>query len=123
LERAGITTNPMKEKTTMNICIVSGRIVRNGVVRGSDTKAVSFTVETKYGFNEEEKRERVAYVPCVLFNPEPEMEALLTNEGEGLFVELEGRIHGANSDGNGPRKFNTEVYVKNRTLVVLKTAD
>ncbi len=103
----------------MNVCILSGKIVKNALARGSDPKTLTFTLESKYGYNENEKRDRVAFVPCVLFKPEPEVEALLTTQGEGLFVELEGRLSGANPDANGGRKFNTEVIVKNRTFTVL----
>jgi hypothetical protein len=103
----------------MNVCILSGRIIKNGTAKGSEPKALSFTLETRYGHNESEGKERITFVPCVLFNPAPEVEALLTTRGEGLLVELEGRISGPNPDTNGNRKFNPEVVVKNRTLTVL----
>ena len=100
----------------MNICILSGRIVQNATARGSEPRTLAFTVETRYSTNGEEKKERSAYVPCVLFNPTPEVEALLTTEGEGQWVELEGRISGSSPDSNSGRRFNTEVIVRNRSL-------
>jgi hypothetical protein len=103
----------------MNACILSGRIIRNGTAKGSEPKALSFTLETRYGQNGSEGKDRVTYVPCVMFNPTPEVESLLTTRGEGLLVELEGRISGPNPETNGNRKFNPEVVVKNRTLMVL----
>jgi len=106
----------------MNICILSGRVFKNALVKGTEPKTLTFTLETKYGYNESGKKDRVAFVPCVLFNPEPEVEALLTTEGEGLVVELEGRVSGANPDANGGRRFNTEVIVKNRTFTVLQSS-
>ena len=107
----------------MNVCILSGKILTNATARGTEPKMLSFTLETKYGCNEKEKKDRVAFVPCVLFNPEPEVETLLTTRGEGLFVELEGRLSGASPDANGGRKFNTEVIVKNGTFTVLPFAE
>ena len=100
----------------MNICILSGRIAKNATTRGSEPKTLSFILETRYGVNGDEKKERVSYVPCVLFNPTPEVESLLTAQGEGQFVEFEGRVSGSNPDPNTGRRFNTEVIVRNRTL-------
>ena len=57
-----------------------------------------------------------------LFNPEPEVESLLTTKGQGLFVVVEGRLSGSSPDANGARKFGTEVIVKNRSLTVLRPA-
>lgn len=104
----------------MNVCILSGKVLKNAVVKGAEPKTLTFTLESKYGYNENEKKDRVAFVPCVMFNPEPEVEALLTTQGQGLFVELEGRLSGSNPDANGGRKFGTEVIVKNRTFTVLQ---
>ena len=98
----------------MNICILSGRIIKNATARGTEPKTLSFILETRYGVNGDEKR--ASFVPCILFNPTPEVEALLTTEGEGQFVELEGRVSGSNPDPNTGRRFNTEVIVRNRTL-------
>jgi len=106
----------------MNVCILSGKIVNNATVKGAEPKTLTFTLESRYGYNESEKKDRVAYVPCVLFNPEPEVESLLTTKGQGLFVVVEGRLSGSSPDANGARKFGTEVIVKNRSLTVLQPA-
>jgi single-stranded DNA-binding protein len=106
----------------MNVCILSGKVIKNATVRGTEPKTLTFTLETKYGYNENEKKDRLAWVPCVLFNPDSEMEALLTTRGQGLNIELEGRLSGSNPDANGGRKFNTEVIVKSKTLTVLQPA-
>lgn len=106
----------------MNACMLSGKIVKNATVKGTEPKTLTFMLESKYGYNETEKKDRVAYVPCVMFNPEPEVETLLTTKGEGLFVAVEGRLSGSSPDANGSRKFNTEVIVKNRSLTVLQSA-
>ena len=104
----------------MNVCILSGKVLKNALVKGTDPKTLTFTLESKYGYNENEKKDRTAFLPCVIFNPEPEVEALLSTQGQGLFVELEGRLSGSNPDANGGRKFGTEVIVKNRTFTVLQ---
>jgi hypothetical protein len=106
----------------MNLCILSGQLVKNAMVRGTEPKALSFTLETRYGGNENGKKERLAHVPCVLFNPDPALEKLLTSQGEGLFAEFEGRISGSPPDANGGRRFNPEVIVRNKTFTVLEPA-
>lgn len=104
----------------MNVCILSGRVLKNASVKGSEPKTLSFILESRYGYNENEKKDRLAYVPCILFKPDPAVEELLTTQGEGLFVELEGRLSGSLPDANGSRRFSTEVIVKNKTLTVLE---
>jgi len=46
----------------MNTCNLSGRLSKPGTVRGSDPKVLSFVLETKYGGNETEKKERTTFV-------------------------------------------------------------
>jgi single-stranded DNA-binding protein len=106
----------------MNICLLCGRIVKNAVLKGTEPKTLSFTLETRYGYNESEKKDRMAFVPCVLFNPLPELAQMLSTQGEGLCVELEGRISGPSPEANGGRKFGTEVIVRNKSLVILDVA-
>ena len=101
----------------MNIAIVSGRLVKNAVVRGTETKVLAFTLETK---STDGEKERSTFVPCTLFNPSAKMQTLLTQQGEGVLVELEGRISGPNPDAE--KKFGTEVIVWNRSLTILEPA-
>ena len=98
----------------MNLCVIAGRIVRNATVKGTDRKILRFTVETRDGHDEGETKERVNQVPCVMFGPTPELEQTLTSSGEGLKIELQGRVTSWNGDGNG--KSNAEVVVFNRSL-------
>jgi len=106
----------------MNVCILSGRIWKNPTVKGTEPKTLSFLLETKTGLNGADKKERTNFVPCVLFNPDPELEGLLTSQGEGLLVELEGRLSGSAPDASGGRRFNTEVIVRNKSLTIRETA-
>jgi len=103
----------------MNVCILSGRVLKNATVKGTEPKTLSFTLETRYGTGENGRKERSAFVPCVLFNPDPELEETLTSAGEGLPLEFEGRITGQNPDAEGGRRFGSEVIVWNRTLAIL----
>ena len=105
----------------MNICAIAGRLARNGVVKGTEKKVLMFTVETRSGGEDgDNKNERVSFVPCIVFNPSPELERKLGTEGKGLYVELEGRISSSSYEANGERKFQTEVVVFNRSITVLK---
>lgn len=102
----------------MNLCVLAGRIVRNASVKGTDRKVLRFTVETRDGHDEGETKERVNQVPCVLFGPSPELEQTLISHGEGLRVELQGRIASWNGEANG--RSNVEVVVFNRSLTFAK---
>ena len=102
----------------MNLCVLAGRIVRNASVKGTDRKILRFTVETRDGHDEGEVKERVNQVPCVLFGPSPELEQMLSSSGEGLRVELQGRIASWNDEAN--RRSNVEVVVFNRSLTFVK---
>ncbi len=104
----------------MNTCALSGRLARNAVVKGTDKKVLLFTLVTRYGFDEAEQKERVAYVPCVVFNPAAELEKALVTEGKDVYVELEGRITSSSYEANGERKYTTEVVAFNRTVSILK---
>ena len=102
----------------MNLCVIAGRILRKASVKGTDRKILRFTVETRDGHDEGEQKERVNQVPCVLFNPSPELEQTLTSAAEGMRVELQGRIASWNGEANG--RPNVEVVAFNRSLTFLK---
>ena len=100
----------------MNLCILVGRIEKNATLLGKDTKALSFVVETINNYNGEEKKDLVS---CVLFNPTPELEKQLTRQGEGLYVELEGRVSSSSLKTNGEKRYNTDVIVRHWTFTVV----
>jgi hypothetical protein len=101
----------------MNLCVIAGRIVSRPITKGTDRKILRFTVETRDGHDEGDAKERKNQVPCVLFSPSPELEQTLTQRGEGLRVELQGRIAtwGENNGRSG-----AEVMVFNRSLTFAK---
>lgn len=101
----------------MNLCIIAGQIITSPSVKGTDRKILRFTVETRDGHDDGDAKERVNQVPCVLFNPSADLEQTLTERGEGLHVELQGRIATWGENGN---KSGAEVVVFNRSLTFVK---
>lgn len=101
----------------MNLCVLAGRINNRPSVKGTDRKILRFSVETRDGHDDGDVKERVNQVPCVLFNPSPDLERMLTEEGKGLQVELQGRIATWGENGN---KSGAEVVVFNRSLTFAK---
>src|SRR5436309_15834032 len=96
----------------MNICVISGEIQNNAIVRGQKTKALVFTVATKQSVNgEAESDTLVSHVPCVIFNPPAEIEQLLTMEGKGLKVEFQGRVTASRYDPREEPRSNADVAV------------
>ena len=102
----------------MNLCVISGELARDPVVKGTDKKLVLFTVVTKTNGDDNGHKERAAHVSCVVFNPPPELEQRLTSAGKGTRVELEGRISTSSFETNGERRYVTEVVAFNRSLIV-----
>ena len=102
----------------MNLCVLSGELARDPVVKGNDKKLVLFTVVTKTNGEDTGQKERTAHVPCVVFNPSLELEQRLTSAGKGTHVELEGRISTSSFEANGERRYVTEVVAFNRSLVL-----
>lgn len=103
----------------MNVCILSGRLVRNAITSGTNEKALLFTVATKYGFNASEKKERIAFVPCVLFDPSKELVDLFKEKGKGLRIECEGRVANSRFEVNGEVRYKTDVILRNGSLTFL----
>ena len=102
----------------MNLCVLSGSLVRDAVVKGTDKKVLLFTLAAKHGSEENGQKERVSHVPCVVFNPSPELEQALK---QGAHVELEGRISTSSYEAHGERRFVTEVVAFNRSLAVTQS--
>jgi hypothetical protein len=100
----------------VNICVLSGEVVANAIVRGKDKKVLVFTVATKNGNGDAEIN--VSHVPCVVFSPSDELQHLLTTQGQGLIVELQGRVNASRFDANGEPRANAEVVVYSKSLRV-----
>ena len=104
----------------MNTCIISGRLTRNAIVNGAERKALKFTVAAKYGYDKENEKDRVEFVPCVLFTPpNDKLGIFLAGEGKGVFVEFEGRVCTSQFEKDGETKYSTEVIVDKRTFNIV----
>ena len=104
----------------MNICAIAGHLARNAVLKGTEKKVLLFTLAAKAGWDDNEQKDRVSYVPVVVFNPSEDLVQSLVNNGKGTYVELEGRVTSSSYEANGERKFTTEVVAFNRSITLLK---
>ena len=95
----------------MNRFTGSGILPRAAKVNGTEKKAVKFTLAACYGYNNQTKRNLIAYVPCVVFESSPDIERLLTQDWRGTFFEVEGHVTTSKFEANGETKYSTEVIV------------
>ena len=100
----------------MNKCMLSGRQVANAKVHGKDNNVLTFTLAVKDGYSKKAQVDYVDFLPCVLFNPSDKLLRKLTEEGKGLFVELEGSIRRNNYTVDGKKRYSIEVSVNPNTL-------
>jgi hypothetical protein len=98
----------------MNICVISGELVANAIVRGKDRKVLVFTVATRSANGDSEAG--VSYVPCVVFSPSEVLQQRLTTGGKGVAVELQGRVSVSRFDPSAEPRANAEVVVYTKTL-------
>lgn len=99
-----------------------GRLARNAVLNGSEKKALKFTLATNYGYNEKTEKERVAFVPCVVFQPAEDIAKTLTENGKGVLVAVDGRVVTSKFESKGEMKYSTEVAVDRKGIRVLSKA-
>jgi len=96
----------------MNIVSITGRLVRDAHLNGSgDRRAMKFTVAANSVYDANTKKERTEFVPCVYFNPAEKLHKLLSAEGKGKLVELQGNIVTSSFEKNGSLIWATEVRV------------
>ena len=103
----------------MNIFAGSGRLVRNAVVNGTETKAMRFTIAAGCGYDTRAKKERVEFVPCVLFNPPEKLMLLLSQEGKGILAEVQGRVSTSKFEAEGETKYSTQVIVDPKKFYIV----
>jgi len=90
------------------------------VLKGAEKKVLLFTLVATCGWDDTEQKDRVSYVPVVVFNPSEDLVQTLVNRGEGTYIELEGRVVSSSYESKGERKFTTEVVAFNRSITLLK---
>jgi single-stranded DNA-binding protein len=98
----------------MNRFIGVGRLPRNAVVVGSEKKVLRFTLATPNGHGK--KGTYWAYVPCVVFKPSDELVSLLTQDGKGTLLAIEGRVNTSRFESKGQIRYSTEVIVDERSI-------
>ena len=97
-------------------------MARNAVLNGGEKKVLKFTLATNYGMNAKTGKERVAFVPCVVFGSAEELAAALTENGKGVLVSVDGRVVTSKFESNGQTKYSTEVAVDKNGIRVLAKA-
>ena len=96
----------------MNIVSITGRLARNAHINGSgDKRAMKFTIAANSGYDAKKKEKRTEFVPCVYFNPAEKLQALLSSQGKGKLVALQGNVVTSSFEKNGTRIWATEVRV------------
>jgi len=96
----------------MNSFIGSGRLVRDAVVNGNGKVA-------QYGYDVKAEKQRIEYVPCVMFNPGEKLTELLATQGKGMMVEFQGRVSTSKFEAKGEVQYRTEVVVTLSTFFIL----
>lgn len=89
-----------------------GTLPRAAILNGSETKVLRFTLRTCLGFNSKTDKERLAFVPCVVFKPSQTLVSMLTEHFQGMVIGLEGRVNTSKFETkDGQTKYSTEVIV------------
>ena len=104
----------------MNRFIGVGSLPRNAVLNGNEKKVLRFTLATRYGQDKKTKKDRCAYVPCVIFRPSENTQNLLVENSKGLLIGLEGRVNTSKFESKGITKYSTEIIVDERSLRILQ---
>ena len=102
----------------MNSFIGSGRLVRDAVVNGNG-KVLKFTIAAQYGYDAKAEKQRIEYVPCVMFNPGEKLTELLATQGKGMMVEFQGRVSTSKFEAKGEVQYRTEVVVSLASFCIL----
>jgi len=104
----------------MNIVSITGRLARNAILNGSgDKRAMKFTVAATSGYDVKKGSERVEFTPCVFFNPAEKLHKLLSSDGQGKLVELQGNVITSSYNKNGIKIWATEVRVNPSSFQLL----
>ena len=104
----------------MNIVTITGRLARNAHLNGSgDKRAMKFTIAANSGYDYKNKKEIVEFVPCVYFNPAEKLQNILSSEGQGKMIELQGNVTTSSFEKNGTKVWSTEVRVNPNNFQLL----
>lgn len=104
----------------MNSVAVSGRLIRDAIINENKVQVLRFLVLAQHGYDTEEGKPRQSIVPCKLFKPSEKLVDLLTSKGQGIFIEVSGRISSSSYEKNGEKRYSVEVTVTPGTLNIVK---
>lgn len=105
----------------MNKFIGVGTLPRCGTLNGNEKKVLHFTLATRLPPWSKDNKPRTAFVPCVVFKPSQATIALITGVPKGVLLGIEGHVNTSKFETkDGQTRYQTEVIVNERTLVVLK---
>ena len=107
-------------KDNMNKFIGVGTLPRPAILNGAEKQVLRFTLRTHLGQNKKTKKERWAFVPCVVFNPAEETIRLLMGNPKGVLIGLEGRVNTSKFESKGQTKYSTEVIADERSIQLLE---
>ena len=105
----------------MNVSLLSGEIVTRPTDLGGGL-GIKFLLKTRYPSRREGVRTSKAFVPCVVFDVNPEQrEILVSKDFDKTWVELVGRIvRSSHENESGQRIYNTEVFTNSAGLMLKK---
>lgn len=105
----------------MNKFLGIGVLTRDGILKGKDKNVLRFTLATPLGKNRKTKKERFAFVPCVIFRPASETKRLLCENAKGIQIGLQGRVNTSKYETkDGQTKYATDVIVDENTIKVVE---
>ena len=110
-------TNTTEKESIMNKFTGVGTLPRAASLNGDKKKVLRFTLRTYLGHNEKTDKDRLAFVPCVVFKPTQALIQMLTEHFEGMVIGLEGRVNTSKFETkDGQTKYSTEVIVDQRSI-------
>ena len=94
-----------------------GTLPRDGVLNGTEKKVLRFTLATVIGRSKKTNKDRLAFVPCVVFNPAEVIVNMLAENTKGKLISLEGLVNTSKFKGkDGQTKYSTEVVVNQPSI-------
>lgn len=107
----------------MNSFSCSGKVIKVTeplLLNEGKTVALRFTVVAVNGQLDLSGKPRVDFIPCIIFNPDDEVQEIFSRDKLGFIVEFSGKIATTNLTSNGKKSFRTEAVVYPKSLHMLK---
>lgn len=105
----------------MNSFSCSGKVAKvlEPLFLNEKTMAQRFTVVAVNGQTDSSGKSRTDYIPCILFNPDEELQELFSGDKTGFTIEFNGKVTTTNFANNGRKSYRTEVVVYPKTLHIV----